>query len=92
MDIQNIDQFGLQKCANVHPLFVDLLNSKDEIKINSVTKKNNRFLQLLEKSEITDFYQSYKKFKNDFVFSCNPDSHNFTFLQKIEQFQKKIKI
>ena len=39
MDIQNIDQFGLQKCANVHPLFVDLLNSKDEIKINSVTKK-----------------------------------------------------
>ena len=34
MDIQNIDQFGLQKCANVHPLFVDLLNSKDEIKIN----------------------------------------------------------
>ena len=46
MDIQNIDQFGLQKSANVHPLFVDLLNSKDEIKINSVTKKNNRFLQL----------------------------------------------
>ena len=84
MDIQNIDQFGLQKSANVHPLFVDLLNSKDEIKINSVTKKNNRFLQLLEKSEITDFYQSYKILKNDFVFSCNPDSHNFTLLQKIE--------
>ena len=59
MDIQNIDQFGLQKCANVHPLFVDLLNSKDEIKINSVTKKigvynfrkiwNYGFLPILQK-------------------------------------------
>ena len=28
VNIQNIDQFGLQKCANIHPLFVDLLDSK----------------------------------------------------------------
>ena len=83
MDIQNIDQFGLQKSANVHPLFVDLLNSKDEIKINSVTKNKSVFTTL-EKSEITDIYQSYKILKNDFVFSCNPDSHNFALLQKIE--------
>ena len=27
VDIQNIDQFSLQQCANVHPLFVNLLDS-----------------------------------------------------------------
>ena len=34
MDVQNIDQLSLQQSANVHPLFVDLLNSKWQKVVN----------------------------------------------------------
>jgi hypothetical protein len=31
VDVENVDQLCLQQSANVHPLFVDLLNSKNRI-------------------------------------------------------------